>query len=99
MMLHARLIASGLAAPERHTPGRKRHVPWHRLHWVTFHSFCHTWATWMRQYGGLDLQGLVATERWRDPKSAARYAHVVAREEWERVERLPTLGGKSVESA
>jgi integrase len=98
MMLHARLIASGLSPPERHERGRKRHVPWHRLQWVTFHTFCHTWASWMRQYGGLDLHGLVATERWRDPKSAARYAHVVPREEWERVEKLPTLGGKSVES-
>jgi integrase len=73
MMLHVRLAACGLRAPERH--GRKRHVPQHRLSWVKFHTFRHTWATWFRQYGGGDLQGLVATGNWRDPRSAARYAH------------------------
>jgi integrase len=99
MMLHARLIACGLRAPDRHELGRERHVPMHRLSWVTFHTFRHTWATWFRQYGGGDLQGLVATGNWRDPRSAARYAHVVARDEWDRVEKMPTLGGKSVESA
>jgi integrase len=99
MMLHSRMVASGLQVPERFERGRKRHVPWHRLHWVTFHTFRHTWATWIRQYGGADLQGLVATGNWRDPRSAARYAHVVARDEWERVEKLPALGAKNVESA
>jgi integrase len=99
MMLHSRMVASGLQVPERFERGRKRHIPWHRLHWVTFHTFRHTWATWIRQYGGADLQGLVATGNWRDPRSAARYAHVVARDEWERVEKLPALGAKNVESA
>jgi len=46
------------------------------LEWVTFHIFCHTWATWMRQYGGLDTLDLVATGRWNDLSSASRYAHV-----------------------
>lgn len=59
------------------------------LGFVTFHIFCHTWATWMRQYGGLDLHGLVATERWKDPASAARYAHVVASEESKKANMLP----------
>jgi hypothetical protein len=45
----------------------------------------------------VDVQGLVATGNWRDPRSAARYAHAVAREEWERVESLPAIGGKSGE--
>jgi hypothetical protein len=49
-----------------------------------------------RRFGGADLQGLVATGRWRDPLSAARYAHVVSHEEWDRVDMLPTMG-KSVE--
>jgi integrase len=40
-----------------------------------FHIWCHTWATWMRRYGGLDTWDLVDTERWRDPTSAQRYAH------------------------
>jgi integrase len=47
----------------------------YRLAFVGFHTFRHTWATWMRRYGGADLQGLAATKNWRDPKSAARYAH------------------------
>lgn len=69
-----------------------RRIPPHRLDWVGFHTFCHTWATWMRRYAKTDLQGLVATGRWRDPRSAARYAHVAARDEWSGVERLPTRG-------
>ena len=67
-------------------------IPPYRLSWVTFHTFCHTWATWMRRFGGADLQGLVATGRWRDPRSAARYAHVVSHEEWARVDLLPSRG-------
>ncbi|HTG06912.1 MAG TPA: hypothetical protein VK635_23050 [Bradyrhizobium sp.] len=46
----------------------------------------------MRRYGGTDVQGLASTGNWRDPRSAARYAHVVAREEWERVDNLPDMG-------
>jgi integrase len=96
MMLAARLKACGLKLPPRSV---KRHVPWHRLSWVTFHVLRHTFATWMRRYGGLDLQGLIATDNWSDLKSVARYAHVEPRAEWERVETLPSVGGKSVESA
>jgi integrase len=55
-----------------------------------FHIFCHTWATWMRRYGGLDTKGLVGTQRWKDRKSADRYEHVVATEEAARAELLPT---------
>jgi hypothetical protein len=53
----------------------------------------------MRRYGGADVQGLAETKNWRDPRSAARYAHVVAREEWDRVDSPPALGntrGKAV---
>lgn len=57
---------------------------------ATFHLFCHTWATWMRRYAGLDTRGLVGTGRWRDQKSAARYEHVVASEESKRADLLPT---------
>jgi integrase len=46
----------------------------------TPHDCRHTWATWMRRYAGADAQALVATGTWRDEKSAARYAHVVASE-------------------
>ena len=81
---------------QRPKPGQRMVIPPYRLSWVTFHTFCHTWATWMRRFGGADLQGLVATGRWRDPRSAARYAHVVAHEDWDRANVLP-LVGKSVE--
>lgn len=67
-------------------------VPPYRYSWVTFHTFCHTWATWMRRYGGADLQGLVATGRWRDERSARRYTHTAASEEWDRTDLLPSLG-------
>jgi integrase len=59
------------------------------LGFVTFHIIRHTWATWMRRYAGLDLHGLVATEAWADPASAARYAHVVASEESQKAVMLP----------
>lgn len=68
---------------------------------VTFHTFRHTWATWMRRYAKLDTKGLVATGTWKDEKSASRYQHVVVTEEAQRADMLPTLKrgnrGKSVE--
>jgi integrase len=100
LLLDAKLLACGLRPVVRPKRGERRSVPPHRLSWVTFHTFCHTWATWMRRYGRADLQGLVATGGWRDGRSAARYAHVVAAEEWERVEQLPTIrGGEIAERA
>lgn len=89
IFLNAKVTACGLPPVLRPTRGEKQQVPPHRLSWVTFHTFCHTWATWMRRYGGADLQGLVATNRWRDARSAARYTHVDAHEEWDRVDALP----------
>jgi integrase len=56
---------------------------------VAFHVFCHTWATWMRQYGELDTYDLVRTDRWADPESADRYAHVVVSEQARRADLLP----------
>ena len=85
-LLRARLAVSGLP-----NPGRGVKAPPHRLSWVTFHTFRHTWATWMRRYSGVDVQGLVATGNWRDPRSAARYSHVSPREEWQKVDQLPAL--------
>lgn len=69
---------------------------------VTFHTFRHTWATWMRRYAEIDTRGLVATQAWSDPRSAARYEHVVQSEEARRADLLPTprslnRRGKSVE--
>lgn len=57
----------------------------------TFHSLRHTWATWMRRYGGADTQGLVATGAWSDRTSAARYEHAVVNEEMRRADRLPVM--------
>jgi integrase len=54
-----------------------------------FHILCHTYATWMRRFGGLDTKGLVATGRWKDRKSADRYEHVVVSEEARRATLLP----------
>lgn len=90
LLMRAKLAYLGLPCPVRRPTGWRQ--PANRLAWVNHKTFRHTWASWMRRYGGLDLQGLVATNTWRDPRSAARYAHVVAREEWERVEQLPTVG-------
>jgi integrase len=92
IFLNAKVTACGLPAVQRPIRGQRMVIPPYRLSWVTFHTFCHTWATWMRRFGGADLQGLVATKRWRDPRSAARYAHTVAHEEWDRVDSLPSRG-------
>jgi integrase len=90
LLTRAKLGALGLPCPVR------RPIRWYppdnRLSWVNFHSFRHTWATWMRRYGKLDTKGLVATGNWRDERSASRYAHAVTREEWDRVDLLPKVG-------
>ena len=89
LLVRSKLAALGIACPAQR-PVRWRAPPY-RLDWVNFHSFRHTWASWMRRYAGTDVQGLVATGNWRDPKSAARYSHAVAREEWDRVDALPSV--------
>lgn len=61
---------------------------------VTFHTFRHTWATWMRRFAGLDTSGLLATGTWRDAVSARRYEHVVASEESKKADLLPTPANK-----
>jgi integrase len=93
----AKLLSLGLPCPSRWTAGWSQ--PPNRLQFANFHTFRHTWATWMRRYGGADVEGLVATGNWSHTRSAARYAHVHAREEWERVDRLPTAadGGEVVD--
>jgi integrase len=90
LLTRAKLAALGIPCPVRRPIGWQ--VPDNRLAWVNFHTFRHTWATWMRRYGKLDTKGLVATGNWRDERSASRYAHAVTREEWDRVELLPKVG-------
>lgn len=96
IFLNAKVAACGLAPVARPKRRQKQVVPPYRFDWVTFHTFCHTWATWMRRFGGADLQALVSTGRWRDERSAKRYTHVASHEEWDRVDSLPT-SGKSVD--
>jgi integrase len=89
LLTRAKLSALGLPCPRRRPKGWK--APVNRLAWVNFHTFRHTWATWMRRYGGLDEIGLKATGNWNDERSARRYAHAVAREEWSKVDLLPSI--------
>jgi integrase len=93
MLLRAKLGALGIPCPSRRPRGWRN--PPNRLAFANFHTLRHTWATWMRRYGGVDLQGLVATGNWSDPRSAARYAHVAARDEWAKVEMLPDISKKT----
>jgi integrase len=88
-LIRAKLHYLGIPCPTRAPIGFRQ--PPNRLSWLTFHSFRHTWATWMRQ-AGTDVQGLVATGNWRNERSARRYAHAVPRDEWLRVDQLPSLG-------
>ena len=88
VLMRAKLAYLGLPCPARRPTGWTQ--PPNRLAWVNFHTFRHTFATWMRR-AGTDVQGLVATGNWRDARSAARYAHVVPREEWKRVDDLPSV--------
>lgn len=65
---------------------------------ASFHTMRHTWATWMRRYGGLDVKGLANTGAWKDEKSASRYAHVIVSEEAVKSDLLPVLfRGRTVE--
>jgi integrase len=97
LLLRATMAACGLECPKRRPAGWKK--PTFRLGFVTFHVFRHTWATWMRMYGGADVDGLVATKNWRNERSARRYAHVVRRDEWARVDSLPASGEKAGKKA
>lgn len=62
-----------------------------------FHLLRHTYATWMRRYGGADGRGLLATGAWKDRKSVDRYTHAVIDEEAKRALLLPMPEGKIVE--
>lgn len=88
LLMRAKLGYLGIKCPARPPKGWRE--PSNRLDWVTFHIWRHTWATWMRQAGS-DVKGLVATGNWRNERSASRYAHAVPRDEWNRVEMLPTM--------
>jgi integrase len=59
-----------------------------------FHIFCHTYATWMAQYGDLDAFGLVRTGRWRDPSMAESYTHRRPNADARKADLLPTQSKK-----
>jgi integrase len=98
LFLNAKVTACGLPPVQRPKRKQRMVIPPYRYSWVTFHIFCHTWATWFRRFGGGDVQGLVATGRWRDERSAKRYTHTAAHEEWDRVDALPSIRGIDVET-
>ena len=93
LLLRAKLAYLRLPCPARREIGWR--PPPYRLAWVNFHTWRHTWASWMRKYARVDVQGLVATGNWTDPRSAARYTHAVPRDEWSRVDQLPSMLGKT----
>lgn len=88
-LVRAKLAVLGVPCPVRRPTGWA--PPKYRMTWVNHHTFRHTWATWMRQYGGLDITGLKATGNWKDERSASRYIHARPRDEWSRVEVLPDV--------
>lgn len=57
---------------------------------AAFHTFRHSYATWLRKYAGADDQALLATGAWRNARSAQRYAHISPLDEAKRVDLLPT---------
>lgn len=83
------MVACGLPKPRRLKRGKKLPRPSYELDWVNFHTFCHTYATWMRRYGGLDTKDLIDTGRWKSEQSAARYAHAVTGETARKAALLP----------
>jgi hypothetical protein len=68
--------------------------PKYELDFVTFHTFCHTYGTWMGRYAGRDTKGLVGTDRWKSEQSASRYAHVVPGEDAMQAVLLPVAAKK-----
>jgi integrase len=90
-------LACGLPKPWRIKRGPSPPSPPYELDWVNFHTFCHTYGTWMRRYGGLDTKGLVETGRWKSEQSASRYAHAVTGEAARKAALLPTPGSHQPE--
>lgn len=63
---------------------------------VTRHEFGrHTCATWLRRYGGLDLQALMEAMGWCSINSALAYKHVNASEVQKAVDLLPDVTAES----
>lgn len=89
LLTRAKLIYLGLRCPA--VRPRRWRPPLNRLSWVTFHSWRHTWASWMRRYGGATLDDLADSGNWKDRRSAARYVHAAPEAIWDKVEQLPGM--------
>jgi integrase len=90
LLLRAKLAYLGLPCTARRPAGWR--PPPNRLAFCTFHTFRHTWATWMRRYGQATTEDLADSGNWKRPRSAGRYVHAAAKGVWDRVEQLPTMG-------
>lgn len=86
-----RAVLNYLGMPCSLRPDKGWRPPPHRLAFVTFHIWRHTWATWMRRYGGATIDDLVGSRNWRDPRSARRYVHAEPEGIWDKVEQLPGM--------
>lgn len=63
-----------------------------RLPWLPnnpLHVLRHSFGAWMRRYGGLDNDGLLATGVWKDRASVQRYGHADVSEEARKADLLP----------
>lgn len=58
---------------------------------IAFHIASHSWATWMRRYGGADTRALMATGRWKSASAAGVYEHTDSREESRRADLIPLI--------
>lgn len=83
------LVYLGLPCPVRPEPGWR--PPRHRLSYVTFHIWRHTWATWMRRFGGATRDDLADSGNWKDPRSANRYVHAAPAGIWKIAAALPAM--------
>ena len=88
-LVRAKLSYLGLTCPARRPTGWR--PPDYRLAWANFHTFRHTWATWMRQ-SGATVDDLIDSRNWKDRRSASRYVHAAAEGVWDRVDQLPAVG-------
>ena len=101
MLVRAKLTACGVPCPkatEEPAEGRTAH-PAAPAALGDFHTFRHTWATWLRRYGGADVQGLSppATGAILDrPRATRMWSRATS---GQRVEKLPSIErGKDVET-
>lgn len=92
LLVRSKLEFLGIPCPAVR-PRRWREPP-NRLKGYTFHTFRHTWGTWMRRYAGATVDDLIDSGNWKDRRAAQRYVHSAPTGLWDAVERLPAMPGK-----